>query len=42
MASTTFLGESEEIRGDAISTVDQMKIFLRYVADLGYKIAKGK
>ena len=37
-----FLGESEETRGGAISTKDQMKIFLRYAADPGYQNGIGE
>ncbi|CAH1985524.1 unnamed protein product [Acanthoscelides obtectus] len=40
--SNHFLGETEEYRGGALSNIERMRVFLRYVGDPGFQIGIGE
>ncbi|CAH1958436.1 unnamed protein product [Acanthoscelides obtectus] len=40
--SNHFLGEIEEYRGGALSNIERMRVFLRYVGDPGFQIGIGE
>ena len=42
MAADRFLGQNEETRGGALTSLHKMKICLRYLGDPGYQMGIGR